>query len=70
MNTDLDTTVAVESGHILKVAEMGQVETKMFHTVPGRYLQYAEDTTNLDPETVQLCWNFWRTDSRWRIMSP
>ena len=54
----------------LTVAEMGQVETKMFHTVPGRYLQYAEDTTNLDPETVQLCWNFWRTDSRWRIMSP
>ena len=64
MNTDLDTTVAVES------AEMGQVETKMFHTVPGRYLKYAEDTTNLDPETVQLCWNFWRTDSRWRILSP
>ena len=43
---------------------MGQAETKLFHDVPSWYLSFAGDHTDLKEETVQICWNFWRTDSR------
>ena len=43
---------------------MGQAETKLFHQVPTWYITFAADHTDLLEDTVQICWNFWRTDSR------
>jgi hypothetical protein len=37
---------------------MGQVETKVFHSVP------ACQNTALSQEMVQMCWQKWRRDSR------
>ena len=45
---------------------MGQIETKIFHKVPAKYLKFAESNTQLDEEVVQICWNLWRSDSRYQ----
>merc|ERR1712131_221356 len=43
---------------------MGQIETKIFHKVPAKYMKFAESNTQLDEEVVQICWNLRRSDSR------
>ena len=43
---------------------MGQIETKLHSSVPAKYLEFALDNTQLQPEAVQICWAFWRRDSR------
>ena len=43
---------------------MGQIETKLHSSVPAKYLEFALDTTHLQPEAVQICWALWRRDSR------
>ena len=58
------TSVTPQSTIVQSRAVMGQAETKLFHDVPGWYLSFAGDHTDLQPDTVQICWNFWRTDSR------
>ena len=45
---------------------MGQIETKLQSSVPAKYLEFAQDNTQLQPQAVQICWNFWRRDSRLR----
>ena len=43
---------------------MGQVETKVFHSVPPWEAEAACQNTALGQEMVQMCWQKWRKDSR------
>ena len=42
---------------------MGQVETKVFHSVPPWEAQAAHQKTALGQEMVQMYWQKWRKDS-------
>ena len=48
---------------------MGQIETKVFHEVPSKYLKFSDANTDLDHDTVQICWTFWRSDHRLDLIS-
>ena len=51
----------------LTFTSMGQIETKIFHEVPSKYLKFSDNNTDLDHETVQICWTFWRSDHRFNF---
>ena len=46
------------------ILSMGQVETKVFHSVPPWLAEAAHQNTALGQEMVQMCWQKWRKDSR------
>ena len=48
---------------------MGQVETKIFHSVPPWEADAAAKNTALDKDIVELCWQKWRKDSRYILLA-
>ena len=43
---------------------MGQIETKLFEETPPWRLDKMKEQTELDEETINICWKAWCKDAR------